>query len=244
MSGNSKTILVTRPTLLSQKDAAFFQEKGFQTLIAPMLEIGAIPFSMPDLTQYQGLIFTSASAVRIFCEVSEDREMPVYCVGQQTSQYALKQGFLNVHAADGDVLSLVDMIAADKELQSCHFLYLRSLYISNDLAALLEKKGIRCASCEIYDAQMTDAFPPEVLQSIQGRQVDAIGFMSARSAENFVHLVRAQKLENCLKDTKALCLSDSVLECVRILDWASTHVSPSADGDVFREFCVSVLNNE
>jgi uroporphyrinogen-III synthase len=61
-----KKILVTRPLPAGADFALELEEQGFKTVIAPMIDVRGLEFDTPNLDVYQGLIFTSASAVRFF----------------------------------------------------------------------------------------------------------------------------------------------------------------------------------
>ena len=90
-------IVITRPIEDAEDYAGELQAAGFKTFVEPMLSIEALDFEVPDLKDYDGLILTSANALRIYRENvgAVDLEISVYCVGKHTAAYAHSCGFKN-----------------------------------------------------------------------------------------------------------------------------------------------------
>ncbi len=105
-----KLILITRPIEDAESYAVELESEGFKTFTEPMLEVLARDFDVPDLSQYQGLIFTSANAVRIFAAASKERNIEAYCVGQNTTEQARDLGYNILHNAEGGGEELVDLL--------------------------------------------------------------------------------------------------------------------------------------
>ncbi|GJL86163.1 MAG: uroporphyrinogen III methyltransferase [Micavibrio sp.] len=103
-------ILITRPVEDADGYAAELESEGFQTFTEPMLQVLARDFEVPDLSGYEGLIFTSANAVRIFAAASSERNIETYCVGHNTYEEAKKHGYNYLHNAKGGGEELVDIL--------------------------------------------------------------------------------------------------------------------------------------
>lgn len=244
MSNETATILLTRPIEQARQDAVFFEKNNVQTMFAPMLEIEKILFQIADIDQYDTLIFTSMHGIYAFCDAYSQRDIQVLCVGKATARVAKNQGFQNVLHADGDVSSLIHMITNSNNLKSKRYLYLQGMHINQDLAQILKSHNIPCDNMIVYEAKLVENLTEDIQDALRNDDIDAISFMSVRTAENFVRLIRASNLKNALKTTKALCFSDSMLECVRVLEWESTHVYFTSENDTFKEFCLNILKSD
>lgn len=152
----TNNILPQRPTLLltrPQKDAqAFAQEvlshqPAAQILISPVLTITPIG-TLPDLSAYAAVVFTSRHAVACFAHAHIPKKMTCFAVGEATAEAAKKLGFLVISSAGAaqDLILLVQKTGAAGPLIHPHGQHARG-----QIAAILTKKGIPCAECVIYD---------------------------------------------------------------------------------------------
>lgn len=152
----TNNILPQRPTLLltrPQKDAqAFAQEvlshqPAAQILISPVLTITPIG-TLPDLSAYAAVVFTSRHAVACFVHALIPKKMTCFAVGEATAEAAKKLGFsvINSAGAAQDLILLVQKTGAAGPLIHPHGQHARG-----QIAATLTKKGIPCAECVIYD---------------------------------------------------------------------------------------------
>ena len=152
----TNNILPQRPTLLltrPQKDAqAFAQEvlshqPAAQILISPVLTITPIG-TLPDLSAYAAVVFTSRHAVACFAHAHIPKKMTCFAVGEATAEAAKKLGFsvINSARAAQDLILLVQKTGAAGPLIHPHGQHARG-----QIATTLTKKGIPCAECVIYD---------------------------------------------------------------------------------------------
>ena len=152
----TNNILPQRPTLLltrPQKDAqAFAQEvlshqPAAQILISPVLTITPIG-TLPDLSAYAAVVFTSRHAVACFVHAPIPKKMTCFAVGEATAEAAKKLGFsvINSAGAAQGLILLVQKTGAARPLIHPHGHHARG-----QIATTLTKKGIPCAECVIYD---------------------------------------------------------------------------------------------
>lgn len=225
----SAFILTTRPAEDGDDYAGQLQAEGFQTLSAPMLEIKTKEFDVPDLSKYQGLLFTSANALRVFAGATPRRDIAVYAVGGHTAEAAESAGFTPVYSADGNAEDLARFVTEKAGNADKPFLHVRGEHISRPLHVLLGAQGFKVDLLPVYTAQMAEGFSPETLDSLKTGRIQAVTFFSRRTAVNFLDLVEQQGLSAELKSIKALCISDEVLKCVQPYSWAGTFVSEAPD---------------
>lgn len=228
-------LLLTRPIEASEQDKRWFSERGISSIISPMLTYQYNKFIIEPVQNYEGIIITSAQSVRALSTRTIERNVPLFCVGNQSADTAKAQGFKNVISARGTALELIELIKSRKRTAK-PYLYARGADISTDIEAALKECAIPCESVIAYKATLTQAFSAPCVQALMKGTIYAAAFTSVRGAKNFARLVCVNNLSNQLKTIKALCLSNNVLEYIQTLEWADTSVCPMPDGEAFKEF--------
>ena len=95
-------ILITRPWAAAVRFADACRKAfggGVAITLAPLMEIVPVPFAL-DLCGVQGLIFTSAAGVGCYATATGRRDVPAWCVGDQTAATARSIGLV-AHSAHG-----------------------------------------------------------------------------------------------------------------------------------------------
>lgn len=228
---SAELILITRPAAEAVEYAAALKAEGFATLSEPMLSIRPLDFSIQDIQNYQGIVFTSRNAVRVFSDVISTRQVPVFTVGLQTESLARAAGFTDVRSAEGNAKNLAVLIRSFVAPGGKPLLHPRGVDAAHDLSDILRGDGIQIENFLMYKADKVENFSHSATEALRENRIAAVTFFSRRTAENFMDLARRNALENALKHIKALCLSGEVLECVRPAAWASAHVTETPDRD-------------
>ncbi len=218
-------ILITRPEGDAEVYALELEALGFKTLSEPMLEIEPATFAKPDLDRYQALIFTSARAVRLFCERVKERDLPVYVVGERTASEARKFGFDQVFDAGGTGDDLAALVAQNITDKFTPLLHVRGEHVARPLDEMLAGHGIKLEPLVVYTANKIERFS----SGFSLKDVDAVTFFSKRTAGNFMRLIKASKNLAKLRHIKALCISEAVLKCVQPDVWEQTYVADTPD---------------
>lgn len=221
-------ILITRPEDDAAETARQVFLMGFEPLVAPVLSIENIHVTLPESSACQGLIFSSANAVRAFQALKPDPAFlgkPVFAVGEHTTKVAAETGFRDVRNALGTVRDLVALIRRQMA-PPARLLYLRGREIRDNPAILLpQSEGWSIDGITVYGADPVDEPSPEALQAIESGQVAAVLFYSARSAATFMTLYGHLDFSGA----KALCLADSVLESLNRRQWGEVVISDRPD---------------
>ena len=63
-----------------------------------------------NYSEFKGIIFTSANAVKFLDIKNIDKKLKCFCVGSATEKKARSVGFQNVFAAEGNVNNLKELI--------------------------------------------------------------------------------------------------------------------------------------
>ncbi len=209
-----KTILITRPESEAESFAREVGAVGFVPLVEPLLVIEPLDYKKPDSEDCAGLIFTSANAVRVFGCPPGFADMAVFCVGERTAEEVSRHGYARVITGDGDGARLAALIA-EKATQGKRLLHVRGEHTAVKLEEVLSKNGIMVDLLPVYTARMQQAFTPECREALENGALAAVTFFSKRTAETFLSLIEKEGLSGKLRGVKALCISESVLECVR-----------------------------
>ena len=221
-----KKILITRPQIDADILAEEIEALGFEVLIEPMLIIENIEINLPDLSLFDGFIFTSSNGVRSFSNLSNVRDQLVFTVGEKTAYEAIQAGFSSVKSSGRDVDDLIEFLRYKKGVYA-HF---RGQYITKSLVeALSDSRDIEIKEFLTYKANKRTKIPPNVLKNIENNDVSDILFYSKRTAETFAQLVQQHGCTSFVRSIKALCLADSMVECLSVLPWKEIQVAKHPD---------------
>ncbi|MGB0719225.1 MAG: uroporphyrinogen-III synthase [Bdellovibrionales bacterium] len=226
-------IVITRPEPDASDYALELSDAGFSVLIQPILAVRAVPVNVPDLSRYQGLLFTSAQGVRFLCHQTDRRDIAVYCVGKYTAQAAREAGFTDVHHTGGTGADLAGYVAARDGAAGRSFLHIRGRDVAFSIALSLQERGVHCDEAIVYQAVAVQDFSPDFIDALGKNRIAAVTFFSKRTAQAFMDLIAQSdsqyRLGDCLADIKALSISAPVLECVRVVPWGGVYVSKTPD---------------
>lgn len=110
-------VLVLRPEPGASATVKRARERGLDVLAMPLFEIEAVEWQAPQASRFDGLLLTSANAVRCGGEQLKDLcALPVYAVGEATAQAARNAGFDVAATGDGGVDWLLGSIEPELKL--------------------------------------------------------------------------------------------------------------------------------
>lgn len=114
-----KRILVLRPEPGATATVERARERGLDALALPLFEIQPVSWNAPEAHAFDGLLLTSANAVRHAGNgLKRLRGLPVYAVGEATAEAARNDGFDVSVTGDSDVEGL--LYSLDAELNLLH----------------------------------------------------------------------------------------------------------------------------
>jgi uroporphyrinogen-III synthase len=112
-----RRVLVLRPEPDASRTVARARDRGLDAIAVPLFEIEPVPWEAPDPHGFQGLLLTSANAVRHGGEQLHGLSgLPVYAVGEATADAARDAGFGIEAIGSAGVDRLLASIAADVKL--------------------------------------------------------------------------------------------------------------------------------
>ena len=211
---SGKMILITRPESEAESFAREVEAAGFMPLIEPLLNIVPLVYQNPERGLYSGMIFTSANAVRVFGCPPGFADKTVFCVGEHTASAAREVGYSQITSGQGDGVELAALIAGTVKAGT-GLLHIKGEHTAVSVEDILLKGGITVEVLTVYTARATEGFSPQCRAALENGTLAAVTFFSKRTAENFLSLTEKEGLSGKLRGVKALCISESVLECVR-----------------------------
>jgi len=119
-------ILLTRPLEDCSQMILKFQSLGHQVSHLPLLNISKINYSETNFSNFKGIVFTSANAIKFLNTNSIDKKLLCFCVGDNTEKKARAVGFQNVIAAEGNVANLKEMILKNLDKKDGDIVYVYS----------------------------------------------------------------------------------------------------------------------
>jgi uroporphyrinogen-III synthase len=114
-----KRILVLRPEPGASTTVKRAKERGLDAVAVPLFEVEPVDWEVPDAGSFDGLLLTSANAIRHAGDRLPDlRGLKVYAVGSATAEAARDAGFDVASAGEAGVDRLLGSL--DPELRLLH----------------------------------------------------------------------------------------------------------------------------
>jgi uroporphyrinogen-III synthase len=112
-----KRVIVLRPEPGASATVERARQRGLDAVAIPLFNIERVPWKLPDVSGFDGLLLTSANAVREAGEkLSELTSLPLFAVGSATAEAARGAGFDIAGAGNGGVDELLASIAPEQRL--------------------------------------------------------------------------------------------------------------------------------
>lgn len=200
-------ILVTRAEEDAERTARKLAGLGHEALIAPLIHIVPTQDPAPE-GPYDALIVTSAHAVEAASSLGE-KGRTVFAVGERTAEALREAGFLKIHTAEGDAVSLVRLIRESLP-SGLTLIHVTGRHHKEEPALSLKEAGFRVLSWEAYEAGALEGLPEAAVAALLSGQIDAALHYSHRSADLFIRAADKAGLTSCLRICPHLCLSADV----------------------------------
>lgn len=232
-----RQVLVTRPAEDAEPLRAPIEARGLVPLTEPLLDIqpadpAEIAPALLDPTGLSAVLFTSANGVRALARLSggmarDLARLPCFAVGDATARTARAAGFADVRSAGGDVTALAALVIASLDPASTRgLLHPAGSVTAGDLAGRLQAAGFAdVRRVAVYRAVASPRLSDMAVAALRHGTVRAALFFSPRTADLFVRLMRAQKLDATVADADALCLSPAVADRLDALPFARIRVA-------------------
>ena len=209
-------LIITRPLADSKRMQNYFELRGVECLINPLLEISYEKRSI-NFSNYDRVLLTSRHAVRSLVNKSLTfSKKKVHACGRST--YAEVREFApeNEYIFHESVNDLVDAFRSSTPIDDSKMLYLRGRDVTVDLKSIFQGTSIEIEDSVEYIAMEKILFNKEALEEFNsGRQISVIIF-SLRTAEIFLEALKKYNLGNKTSIIMAYCISKNIASMLRV----------------------------
>ncbi|MDA9172163.1 uroporphyrinogen-III synthase [Candidatus Pelagibacter sp.] len=212
-------ILLTRPLEDCSEMIIKFKSLGHQVSHLPLLNIEKIDYERINFSDYKGIIFTSANAVKYLDHKNIDKNLLCFCVGSATEKKARSAGFQNVIAAEGNVGNLKELILQNFDQKDGQLIYISGETISVDLDRQLINEGYSVKRIvnyrTIYNQKFDDNFVRELMLQIP----DMVYIYSQNSASSFLNFIKINQSESLWMNTNLMCIGEKTSSILNEIKW-------------------------
>jgi uroporphyrinogen-III synthase len=157
-------IWIARPEPGATRTAERLSALGFEPLVAPVLVVAATDAPLPE-GPFDGLVVTSANALRQASRWHPLHSVPVFAVGARTAALAREFGFTSVKTADGNAADLVGLV--EREVSpGASLLHVAGEDRKAEPEASLTRAGFRLTSHIAYGARAVPSLPALVASAL------------------------------------------------------------------------------
>jgi len=214
-----KTVVVTRKGDQAESMIHRLQELGAEPYFFPVIETVApddwspLDKALNNLSQYQGLIFTSANGVRAFIErlkaidqdIRELKGVRVYTIGPKTAEAVQALGIrVDVVPESFVAESLIESMGKEN-IKGKRFLLPRATLARETLPEQLRKMGAHVDIAPTYQTILPSQSIEVLEKKLAAGNIDVITFTSSSTVKNFLALT-GEKLLPEIKKIKIACI--------------------------------------
>ncbi len=212
-------ILLTRPLEDSMEMILKFKSLGYQVSHLPLISINKIDHEEINFSDYGGIIFTSANAVKFLDLDKLDKNIKCFCVGNTTEKKARSMGFQNTLSAEGNVSNLKELILKYYDLKDKQLLYVSGEIISVDLDQKLLKEGYRIKRIINYRVSHNQKFEEKFVKDLKMNIPDIVYVYSQNTASSFLNFIKVYQSENLWMNTNLMCISEKTSLILNEIKW-------------------------
>ena len=212
-------ILLTRPLENCSEMILKFKSLGHQVSHLPLLTIEKMKYEEINFSDYSGIIFTSANAIK-FLEINKlDKNIMCFCVGDTTEKKARSVGFQNTIAASGNVSNLRELILQNYAFKNKPLLYISGETISVDLDQQLLKDGYLIKRVINYKVNQSQTYDENFVKELKLNMPDIVYLYSQNSASSFLNFIKLNQTENLWMNTNLMCIGEKTSSILNEIKW-------------------------
>ena len=212
-------ILLTRPLEDCSEMILKFKSLGHQVSHLPLLTIEKMKYEEINFSDYSGIIFTSANAIK-FLDINKlDKNILCFCVGDATEKKARSVGFQNTIAASGNVSNLRELILQNYAFKNKPLLYISGETISVDLDQQLLKDGYLIKRVINYKVNQSQTYDENFVKELKLNMPDIVYLYSQNSASSFLNFIKLNQTENLWMNTNLMCIGEKTSSILNEIKW-------------------------
>jgi uroporphyrinogen-III synthase len=212
-------ILLTRPLEDCSEMIIKFKSLGHQVSHLPLLSIDKMNYKQINLSDYKGIIFTSANAVKFLDLKSIDKNLLCFCVGSATEKKARSAGFQNVIAAEGNVENLKELVLQNFDQKDGKLIYVSGETISVDLDQQLLREGFNVKRIMNYRTSHSKKFDENFVKELKLNMPDMVYIYSQNSASSFLNFIKIYQSESLWMNTNLMCIGEKTSSILNEIKW-------------------------
>ena len=212
-------ILLTRPLEDCSEMIVKFKSLGHQVSHLPLLNIDKVNYDEINFSEYKGIIFTSANAVKFLEYRKIDKQILCFCVGTATEKQARSIGFQNVIAAEGNVENLKELVLQNFDQNNGKLIYISGETISVDLDRQLVKEGYNIKRIVNYRTIHNQNFDENFVKELKLNMPDMVYVYSQNSALSFLNFIKIHQSQSLWMNTNLMCIGEKTSSILNEIKW-------------------------
>ena len=212
-------ILLTRPLEDCSEMILRFKSLGNQVSHLPLLKIDKVNYGNIDFSDFKGIIFTSANAIKFLDVKKIDKKILCFCVGNATEKKARNSGFQNVIAAEGNVQNLKELVLQNFDKKDGKIIYVSGETISVNLDQQLIDEGYKIKRIVNYRSMHNENFSERFTDELKLNIPDIVYIYSQNSASNFLKFIKIYQTENLWMNTNLMCIEEKTSAILNEIKW-------------------------
>ena len=212
-------ILLTRPLEDCHEMILKFQSLGHEVSHLPLINIEGLKYEPLNYSEFRGIIFTSANAVKFLDIKNIDKKIACFCVGSATEKKARSVGYQNVFAADGNVDNLKELILQNFNSSEGKLLYVSGEIVSNNLDHDLISNGYSIKRVINYRTNPIEKYDEVFIEKLKLKMPEITYVYSQNSAINLLKTIKEYQLETLWMNTNLMCISEKTSSILNEIKW-------------------------
>ena len=212
-------ILLTRPIEDCSEIISKFQSLGHQVSHLPLLSVNKVNYGEINFSDYKGIIFTSANAVKFLDLKKIEKKILCFCVGNATENKARNLGFQNVIAAGGNVENLKELILRNFDKKNGKLIYVSGETVSVNLDEQLHNEGYSVKRIINYRTNFNKKFDQKFVNELKLKMPDIVYIYSQNSASSFLNFIKVYQLESQWMNTNLMCIGEKTSAILNEIKW-------------------------
>jgi uroporphyrinogen-III synthase len=212
-------ILLTRPLEDCSEMIIKFKSLGNQVSHLPLLRIDTVDYEKINFSDFKGIIFTSANAVKFLDIKNINKNILCFCVGSATEKKARSVGFQNVFAAEGNVENLKELLLQNFNQKDGTLIYISGDTVSVDLDQQLLKEGYSIKRVINYRTTHNQNFDEEFVNQLKLNMPDMVYVYSQNSALSLLNFIKMHQSESLWMNTNLMCIGEKTSSILNEIKW-------------------------
>ncbi len=212
-------ILLTRPIEDCNEMILKFQSLGHKVSHLPLISIKSMKHESIKYSNFKGIIFTSANAIKFLDLKDIDKNINCFCVGSATEKKAKSVGFQNIFVADGNVNNLKEIILSNFDSSYGKLLYVTGEVISKNLDQSLISEGYTIKRIINYKVNPNEKFDNNFIEKLKEDMPNIIYVYSQNSAISLLNIIKNYYLESLFMNTNLMCISEKTSSILNEIKW-------------------------